>query len=89
MKTYRHLPTEVSAVQVEKPYREFKHHFPRHHEVKLPSGRISYFHVVDAPPTRSKAFPGDWVLKLPDGSAQILSDAEFSRIYEDPDAGDD
>lgn len=86
MKTFRHKPLEVQAVQVTSPYRAFKAAFPRHHEMKLPSGRISCFHVVDAE-GRTRAYPGDYVLKIPQeggpAKVEILSEAEFNRRYED------
>lgn len=89
MKRYRHKPVEVEAVQVVKPFRAFKAAFPRHHEFKLPSGRISAFHLVDAEPPRTKAYPGDWVLKIPQeggpAKVEILTEAEFNRRYEDVD----
>lgn len=87
MKRYVHQPTEVEAVQVVAPFRAFTHAFPRHHAVKLPSGRIGYFHLVDAGSLRSRAYPGDWVLKhsSEDGVwwAEILTDIEFTRSYEE------
>lgn len=82
MKTFKHQATEVQAVQVVKPYAGFKHAFPRHHAFSLPSGRISYFHLVDAVP-RSKVYPGDWVVRHEDGTIEVLTDVEFNRRYEE------
>lgn len=88
MKRYIHKPTEVEAVQVVAPFRGLTHAFPRHHAVKLPSGRIGYFHLVDADPTRSRAYPGDWVVKhsSEDGvRVEILTDDEFTQTYGEKD----
>lgn len=80
MKRYKHLPTEVDAVHVVKPYAGMKA-FPRSHANHFPSGKISNYHIVDAV-GRTAAYPGDYVVKHDDGTIEILTEAEFNLRYE-------
>lgn len=82
MRKYTHQATEVEAVQLVKPFTGFTHAFPRHHAFKLPSGRISHYHLVDV---AAKVYPGDWVVKHSDGVLEVLTDVEFNRRYEESD----
>lgn len=82
MKKARHKPIEVEFVHVVAPYKAFKAAFRQHHEVKLPSGRLAYFHVVDAT-GRSKAYPGDYLLKHSDGKVEIVTEKYFNETYEE------
>ncbi len=78
----KYTDTIVTAVQVTRPYRAFKKAFPRHHEFKSVTGRLSHFYVSDTI-GRSQAYPGDWVVKFEDGSVEIFTDEEFTRRYKE------
>lgn len=84
MRKFTRKPTQVEAVQVVSPYRALTHAFPRNHPVKLPSGRLAYYHLVDAV-DRTKAYPGDWVVKFPDGTVEIFTEEAFNDRYEEAD----
>lgn len=84
MRKFTHKPLPVEAVQVVSPYRALTHAFPRNHPVKLPSGRLAYYHLVDAV-ERTKAYPGNWVVRHPDKTVEILTEEVFNDRYEEVD----
>ena len=79
LRRYVHNPLEVEALQVNTAA-EVKSAFPRSHASHFPSGRLEYVHLVDAV-GKSKAFPGEWILKHAGGYIEIVPNEWFQHAY--------
>lgn len=75
-------PTKVLAIQVKRPYRSVTHAFPRSHRHNKPNGRFDYFRLLDAEEGKNRAYDGDWIVKLEDGTAIAMRDSEFKALFE-------
>ena len=75
-------PTKVLAIQVKRPYRSVTHAFPRSHRHNKTSGAFDYFRLLDAEEGKNRAYDGDWIVKLEDGTALAMRDTEFKALYE-------
>jgi hypothetical protein len=85
MTTYVHNPTPVEAWQVKRPFNAVQTKVPLAHMVKSGSGAFSHFRVtlkIGEIPT-ARAGEGDWIIRHPDVSYEVMSDAEFQVAYGD------
>lgn len=74
-------PTKVLAVQVKRPYRSVTSAFPRSHRHNKPNGHFDYFRLLDAPAGMNRAYDGDWLIKLADGTSIGMRDSDFQSTY--------
>lgn len=77
----RRKPQLVQAMQVGRPYRKVQFVFPRSHRKDKPSGAIDYIRIIDAPAGRNRARDGDWIVKFPDGTVEVVPAEEFNADY--------
>jgi hypothetical protein len=82
MNTYTHLPTEVQAVRVTRPFTAVEKKVPRAHRVTKGSGAFAYFQLAN--PGNSyggNAEEGDWIVRFPTGTYVAVTDEKFRAEY--------
>lgn len=85
LETYTHNPTTAQAIQVAKPWSRLQAALPFAHQVKKASGALSYL-ILSKPGEVDvlRAYPGDWVVKFPNGALAVLDDEQFQFEYSLP-----
>jgi hypothetical protein len=80
--TYTHLPTEITAIRVTRPFVNVERAVPRAHRVTTGSGAFGYFQISNPGNNFGGcASEGDWILRTPTGTYVAVTDEKFREEY--------
>lgn len=82
LQTYTHLPTEVTAIRVTRPFVAVEKVVSRAHRVNTGSGAFGYFQISNPGNNFGGcASEGDWIVRFPTGTYVAVTDAKFREEY--------
>lgn len=82
LQTYTHLPTEVQAIRVTRPFVAVEKAVPRAHRVTLGSGAFGHFQISNPGNNYGgNAGEGDWIVRFPTGTYVAVTDEKFRAEY--------
>lgn len=82
LQTYTHLPTEVTAIRVTRPFVAVEKAVPRAHRITTGSGAFGYFQIANPGNNYGgNAAEGDWIIRLPSATYIAVPDEKFREEY--------
>ncbi|MBB5167173.1 hypothetical protein [Mycobacterium sp. AZCC_0083] len=84
LQTFTHNPTKVGAIQVARPWSGVERSVPTARQVKTGAGGLAWFVVsTHGSLETQRAYAGDWIVRHPNGSHEVLTDDQFQLYYGD------